>query len=104
MLKLLRLNRAAFRVLVKEWIDDMDGDVLRNVWDKIAVLLRERIAGLGTEIAQERWVVSRIGVASKRRENGVVHYRSTKCCFIADAELECIPKVIMTLDRGLARR
>lgn len=104
MLKLLGLNRAAFRVLVKEWIDNLDGDVLRDVWCKIAILLRERIAGLGAEIAQKRWVVSGIGVASKRRKKSVVHYGSTKCCLIADAELECIPKIIMALDRVLSRR
>lgn len=103
MLKLLGLNRATFRVLIKEWIDNLDGDVLREVWDKIAVLLREWITGLGAEIAQERWVVSGIGVASKRRKKGVVYYRSTKCCLIADTELECIPKVIVALDRGLSR-
>lgn len=102
-LKLLGLNRAAFRVLVKEWIDNLDGDVLRDVWCKIAILLCEGIAGLGAEIAQERWVVDGIGVASKRRKKGVVHYGSTKCCLIADAELKGIPKVIMALNRGLSR-
>lgn len=34
---------------------------------------------------------------------GVVRCGATKRCLVADAELECIPKVIMALDRGLSR-
>lgn len=51
MLQFLGLNRAAFRVFVKEWRSDMDGDVLGEVWDIIVVHLCKRIAGLGAEIA-----------------------------------------------------
>lgn len=65
MLQLLGFNRAALRVFVKEWGSNMDGDVLGNVCDIVVVLLRERINDLGAEIAQERGVVSGLGVTNK---------------------------------------